>query len=250
MRKGFILFISILVIVAGAWYGQNLIRNQGVPNSGPISSSEEKPSGEEPVVPNDELKEQALIIARSQFVVKKQLPVSVIEQAKQKINDAVNLIEANYDYDAPWLELGGYRRLVGDYDGAIAAWKFLTVIRPNAFVPYHNLGDLYAFTFGDHAKGEMYFLTSLEVGPGNIQGYLSLVVLYKDSTILKKQSQIDDILLRGLENNNKNFNLLYELANYYKETGDRALAIKYFEEALSVNPGDKSISEELSKLRQ
>jgi tetratricopeptide (TPR) repeat protein len=256
MKKAIILSILVIFIVFGAWQGSKYFA-EPLADVNPLPTVEE-PATTTPETPavtkeepaEDPIKIKALAIARKPLVIKKALPEVTARMAKEKIAEAVQLIEQNYDYDAPWLELGGYRRLIGDYDGALAAWKFLTEIRPQAYVPYHNIGDLYVFILKDHIKGESYFLKSLEVGPGNIQGYLALALLYKDSQVLKKQSLIDDLLLEGLKNNPKNFVLLYALGEYYRDNGDKTSALKYFEEALGIHPESAEVAEEIRKLKK
>lgn len=250
MNKLVILSVLVVVIIFGAWSASQYFSSPTPIVEGPATTTPEIPAVTEEKPAEDPLKIKALAIAHQPLVIKKTLPEATVRLAKEKIAEAVQLIESNYDYDAPWLELGGYRRLLGDYDGAAAAWKFLIVIRPGAYVPYHNLGDLYAFILKDHIKGEGYFLKSLEVGPGNVQGYLALASLYRDSQILKKQSLTDDLLLEGLKNNAKNFTLLYALGEYYRDNSDKALALKYFEEALEVAPENAQVAEEIRKLKE
>ncbi len=247
--------ILVVIIVFGAWYGSLYFAKPLAENNPPsieeiaTSTPEETPPLAEVKPTEDPLQVKALAIVRSPLVIKKTLPESTLRLAKEKIAEAVSLIETSYDYDAPWLELGGYRRLLGDYDGAAAAWKFLIEIRPQAFVPYHNLGDLYAFILKDHVRGENYFLKSLEVGPGNIQGYLALAQLYKDSTTLKKQVLADDILLEGVKANPKDFTLFYALGEYYRDNADKASALKYFEDAQKISPENAMVADEIGKLK-
>ncbi len=249
MKKLLIFVLIILVLGGGGWYGQEYLKKKFFSEVQPIINPVvENPDLEAPVAESDPLKDQALRIAHKAVVINKVLLEATIRLAKEKIATAVQIIESNYDYDAPWLELGGYRKLIGDYDGAADAWKFLMVIRPQAFVPPHNLGDLYAFTLGDQKQGEQYFLKSLELNAQNIQAYLALATLYKDSTILNKQAQVDDILLRGISKNPGNFNLLVVLGEYYRDVGDKAMALKYFKDALTVNPGNAAVSDEIDRL--
>lgn len=260
--KKLLIAVGFAVILAGVWYGQKFLSSQNDlrPNletpavlestSTPVVVSDSKAPKDSAASNDAALKARALTIAHQPIIVKKSLAEATVILAKKKIGEAVAAIELNYDYDSPWLDLGAYRKLIGDYTGAIAAWEFLGVIRPNAYVSYHNLGDLYAFTLNNPQKGEQYFLKSLQVGPANIQGYLALAVLYHDSAVLGKADQVEKILLRGVAANAGNFSLLVNLAGYYRDNGQKDLALKYFEEALAADPQNQLVAEEIARLKK
>ncbi len=261
--KKLLIAVGFLVILAGAWYGQKFLTSQndlrpnpeapvvlGITGTTAVAINDGKVT-QNPAASNDAaLRAQALAVAHQPIMIKNQLAEATIVLAKKKIGEAISSIELNYDYDTPWLDLGAYRKLIGDYTGAIAAWEFLGTIRPNAYVSYHNLGDLYAFTLNDPQKGERYFLKSIQIGPGNIQGYLALASLYHDSAALGKADQVEKLLLAGVAANEGNFSLLVNLAGYYRDNNRKDLALKYFEKALAVDPQNQAVTGEIAKLKQ
>jgi tetratricopeptide (TPR) repeat protein len=161
----------------------------------------------------DLLKIEALEIASSPLTPSKNASAEMIAIAKEKIKSSIDLIKQDYNYDMPWLDLGSYRKLVGDYSGAISAWKFLMKIRPKDFIAPHNLGELYGFVLADYPQSEKYFLKSIENNKNNIQAYFSLAEIYAVPSF-GKTDQIEKILLRGLENNPKDANLEARLNSY------------------------------------
>jgi tetratricopeptide (TPR) repeat protein len=256
--KKLILWISFLALMVGAsWYAQDALRGYLAPADGGLSAEEPRPSiDDKPIVeapPKSEreiFQERALAIANRPTYINVNLSPAMEKLARDKIANAVNMIVDNFDYDVPWLELGGYRKIIGDYEGALQAWLFLSEIRPNSFVSFHNIGDLYAFTLKNYQKGEQYLLASLELNEGSTQGYLALANLYQNVPELGKADRVDDILLRGLKVDAVNPLLLTTLAGYYRDSGSRDLALAYFKKALTVLPGNESIRQEIAALEK
>src|SRR3989344_5838664 len=125
------------------------------------------------------------------------------KRAETKIKETSDLIRSDYDMIYAWYDLGAYRRVIGDFDGAAEAWTFGTLIRPKDFVSYHNLGDLYGFYIKNYPKSEENFLKSIQNNPQNVQAYLDLAVIY-ESVYKEKANQVENILLQGLKANTGN----------------------------------------------
>lgn len=100
------------------------------------------------------------------------------------------------DVDA-WIRIGFLKKFFNNYVGARDAWEYAKLVAPRHPVPYHNLGDLYGYFLRDLPKAEQNFLKAIEVEPNFPYLYLALVDFY-NSAYKQKQSQIDDILERGL----------------------------------------------------
>ncbi len=259
MKKIILAVFLVSIFGIGAWYAQEKFKElslndsrdtSGLINGAPtiVNPGDNQTS---PVIvksENELLQEEAIRLARRPIISVGGVSESSLANAKKKINNAVNMIEANYDYDAPWLELGAYRKLLGDNDGALEAWQFLSKIRPDAFVAYHNIGDLYAFTIRDYEQGEKYLLKSISVGPGNIQGYMALANLYAIPEF-GKQSETPKVLLKGIANNPEYSDLYLILGGYYRDSGDIANAILYFEKSLLLDPDNTRIREEINALK-
>ncbi|MDP3999642.1 MAG: tetratricopeptide repeat protein [bacterium] len=186
------------------------------------------------------------IIARP-IVVTASLPESSRQQAVAKIQELNESIKNYYDEVYQWYDLGAYRRLIGDYDGAIEAWTFGSILRPKDYIFDQNLGDLYAFYLKDYAKGERSFLQSIQKNPQNVSAYQQLAILYEFS--LKDIVRTENILLEGIRENSEVAVLKIELGKYYIRLGRKADAIKYFDEALALTPDNQELREELAALK-
>ncbi len=221
-RKKLIIFIPIFVIIIGfaGWY---IYRD--------FKGSKNPPISEE----NKEIGTPALNLVTSNVInvvnedeIKKQMPNldreivfqgNISEEQKARAVAEIKIItaslKADYDKLEDWLNLGIWRKTIGDYEGAAEAWKFATIIRPNEAVAFHNLGDLYSQYLPDFPKAEQYYLTAIE----------------KDTT-----------------HNPFFFIKLYEFYRYYYKKLD--LAEKTLLDAIKANPGEERLKTLLDDFRK
>ena len=174
------------------------------------------------------------------------------EEDKPKIEAEIKIIsqtlKENTDYHQGWLQLGILRKYIGDYEGAGEVWEYAAKIRQEDYVAYNNLGDLYHFYLKNFTKSESMIKKVIELKPDYVQAYKNLFELYTLS-YKEKEPLADDALILGISKNLKAYDLMITLAMYYKENGDKVGARKYFEEALKLNPPNKSaIEAELASL--
>ena len=145
-----------------------------------------------------------------------------------KINEIINRLKKNPNSLDDWISLGANRKLIGDIDGAIEAWKYANAIAPINIVPFNNLGNLYHYQKRDYIKAEEYFRKAIDVGSIYYSSpYLNLFDLY---TLSYKQEtdSAEKILLEGLEINPNDINILMILATYYRDNGNNERAVIYY----------------------
>lgn len=127
------------------------------------------------------------------------IPVGADPASVKKINEAVVLLKDNYNYLQAWLQLGNLRQGIRDYEGAIEAWKFATVLRPKSATAFLNLGDLYGWYLHDNAKAESYLLAGVAAEPNLVYPYYKTYEFYAD--VLKDSSKMRKILEDGIASN-------------------------------------------------
>lgn len=127
------------------------------------------------------------------------LPDQTKKLAREKIAYLVGELKANPDFFAAWLDLGLYRKLIGDFEGARETWEYAGVIRPLNFISFGNLGGLYAYDLKDPAKSEANFLKALENGPEEVQLYEKLYEVYR--FMIKNEDRARAILEKGIAAN-------------------------------------------------
>ena len=179
----------------------------------------ESPSLDRPVVISDSLSAEAQAI----------LTNNIEELTKQ--------LRASPDRVDLWLNLGTHRKIAGDYEGAIEAWKYVAETGSDSvnYVAYQNLGGIYMDFLKDYEAAEVNLRRVISINPSVLGAYQTLSnlyrYLYKTDTNLAEQ-----ILLEGLRNNPESIDLMITLAKYYKERGNMAKgditnAKKYYEQA-------------------
>lgn len=259
------LFIIALFVVGGGWLiwrdVNNSVSQLGVvatsTGAGPVGSTtvaqQTLTEGviEKPLTPNKALETRALAIVARPITVNAVVPEKILADMKQQITDITASIKKNYDNLEPWLRLGALRKGLDDFKGAAEAWEFAGVLRPSNAVSFQNLWYLHANFLVDYPKSEREYIQALKNDPTMVDAYLNLVDLYLYH-LTEFKSAIPDLLKSGIAANteiNKKMALTSRLAMYYKDAGDIANAIKYFEQVAQFLPNDAGVQEELAKLR-
>jgi tetratricopeptide (TPR) repeat protein len=253
MKKSLLTILLMLLIGIAAWYIQSDLRSsypidQLTDKNEPANLIEQPKEDIAAAPAQDSLKTQALKIISKPLLFKNNLSDKEKELFKKKNDELTGLIRQNYDYINAWHDLGSYRKLMGDYEGAIEAWNFIGLIRPKDYISYHNLGELYGFYLKDYEKAEQNFLKSINNNPANIDGYLQLVTVYEYG-YAEKAAEAENVLLLGIKSNPTDPNIKIALGEYYQKQNKISEAIKYFEEALKLNPANKMLEEEIKKLK-
>jgi len=119
------------------------------------------------------------------------------EKIRQRILDAAGSIDVNPDVLDPWLQLGLYKKVIGDFEGARDAWEYASLIRPQNVVSFKNLGELYWRYMPDFLKAETNLRIAIANEPKLIDSYITLSEVYRYS-YKEKADSADDILLEGL----------------------------------------------------
>ncbi|MBU2109622.1 hypothetical protein KKB71_01520, partial [Patescibacteria group bacterium] len=148
-----------------------------------------------------------------EIVVKADLPANTKSETIIDIQDIIQKLKEDYDNMQLWLQLGLLRKLLGDYDGAIEAWQFVNLIRPNNFVSFGNLGDIYSLYLSDKKKAEENYLKALENGPDQIYLYEKVYEFYRYT--IKDNAKVKEILKKGIDLNPNNSQYLQNLLNNF-----------------------------------
>lgn len=131
-----------------------------------------------------------------------------------KINEDISKLKADSDQLDLWIELGGLRKLVGDFEGAREAWEYANALSPTNYVSYSNLGALFSQDLKDNLSAEKNYLIAIKNGSNMPYVYYNVAEFY----------------------------------NLYVK--DKAKAIDILEKGLKVNPGDKTLENTLNILKQ
>lgn len=152
--------------------------------------------------------------------------------SKLKIEEISGKLTIDKNNLSLWVELGSYRKAIGDYEGARQAWEYVVAVSPTYIVPLINLGDLYQFYFKDNLKAEEYMKKVIALDKASVEGYFRLYNLYALS-YKEKIAEAPKVLLQGLAVNPKSVDLMILLAEHYRSLNDRANATIYYDKAIA-----------------
>jgi tetratricopeptide (TPR) repeat protein len=226
-KKNLIIFAAIFITIAGfsGWYiYRDLKKHPAVVTvvKHPVSNTNtnipvSNISSASPNTENtEEIKKQMPDLDREIIVKDSTLSEESKNRAILEIKKITEALKTDYDRREEWLNLGLWRKTIGDYEGAEEAWKFVTIIRPNDPVAYHNLGDLYSQYLPDFPKAEKYYLLAIEKDTSHQPFfYIKLYEFYR--YYLKKPDLAEKALLDGLKTNPGNEYLQKTLNDFRNE---------------------------------
>ncbi|MCE9541031.1 tetratricopeptide repeat protein [Candidatus Kaiserbacteria bacterium] len=164
-------------------------------------------------------------------------PADFTQEAQTLFNQQLAKTKAAIEADpsdvSAWFDLAIDYRMVGDYEGAVAIWKYISAKYPTEGISLHNLGEYYFHTAKDYPTAENYYRQSIKVAPHLEQNYLDLADMY--TYVYKQDTDATvNILKEGIANlvAPENVNLEIQLAAYYASKGDTADARTYYQQAL------------------
>lgn len=141
--------------------------------------------------------------------VKAELSEKTKKQALSEIKTLIETLKKDYNSFDAWIQLGLLRKLLGDYEGAREAWEFASFVRPESYIPFHNLGFLYWQYLKDFKKSEQNYLKAIGNEPKDIGAYEDLNNVYYFN--LADKNKAEEILIKGLKANPENAVLLIAL---------------------------------------
>ncbi len=209
-KKNFIILaiIFILVVGFGGWYIYRDLKEVAPP---PIASDTSSSGG----IYSEEIKKQMPDLDR-EIIIKEKLSEESENRAITEIKTISGKLKKDYDNREDWLNLGIWRKTIGDYEGAREAWEFVTLIRPNDPVAFHNLGDLYAQYIIDFSKAENNYLAAIARAPETTFYYVKLYEFYR--YFVRKPDSAENILIQGIKATNDP-DLKTILEDFRKEIG-------------------------------
>ncbi|MCX6702077.1 MAG: hypothetical protein NTX96_02715 [Candidatus Zambryskibacteria bacterium] len=114
----------------------------------------------------------------------------------QKVTDLQTQLKKDSNNFSNWINLGIYQKMAGDYNGAVISWQYAGKISPASYVPFGNLGDLYAHFLKDNVQAEMYYKEAISKGPMQAYLYIQLAEVYRD--VFKDLDKARAIISQGL----------------------------------------------------
>ncbi len=162
----------------------------------------------------------------------------------EKLNKVYVLLrehEKKYPY---WIEIGLIKKTLGDYTGAISAWRNAVSLSKRPVLAYGNLADLYFHYLRNYEKAEEYYQKALELNPRNFTYREGLADLYRYD-LKEKSHLVEEIMLEGAKQDpaNKIFYYAY-LVEFFTENKNAKKAQEYKDKIYKIDPKWKPYTEE------
>ncbi|OGF64744.1 hypothetical protein A2661_01515 [Candidatus Giovannonibacteria bacterium RIFCSPHIGHO2_01_FULL_45_24] len=199
MSKRNIVVVAVLAAAALGTAGFFIWRNINSPGGMPRSSTSDVESPKTSDVFPRDVKESDELETLARQALARKIP-SGNEAATKELKDMSLQLEREPNYLQGWLQVGILRKFLGDYDGASLAWQYASLIRPQEYIAFSNLGDLYHYYLKDFPKAEKYLRRAVDVKPDYVAGYKNLFDLYTLS-YKEKKNLAESVLLEGIKKN-------------------------------------------------
>jgi len=252
---GLVLVIAAMLGIGGFWFwggGSGSERERDYKKIEDILDSGENESGEisggqeeEDIVEIKwQLYEGQAVEEAGSDLIRAQFSDEVLENYKSELKYWSGKLKQDLTDVEGWMKVGQLKKIFDNYEGARDAWEYAKYLNPNQAAVYFNLGDLYGFYIHNREEAEINYLKALELAGKESSYYIAAADFYR--TFDNKKAE--EVMKRGLDKINNDFDLLVYAGAFYKSIGNKAEAVKFYERAFIINPENKEVKEEIERL--
>ena len=200
MKKEKLVFILICIIaVAGIFYvayqGFSKKNETATVNLKPINGENDKTK----LATTTQINKISVPNLSGPILFKDSVSTKTKEEITKKMKDLSEELGKDNDYFDGWIQLGLYRKNIGDYDGAQQAWEYAGLIRPENSLSFGNLGMLYGYYLKDNIMAEKSFIKATKNDKTLIYLYAQFASFYHE--VLKNDTKAKAILEQGIAAN-------------------------------------------------
>lgn len=159
-----------------------------------------------------------------------------LERVIGRLNEAyVYLREGNKPY-LRWIDIGLYKKVLGDYKGAENAWRNSVSLAANPGLAYGNLANLYFYNLKEFDKAEEYYLKAIEITPSAYTYREGLSDLYRYE-LKDKRSLVEEIMVEGSKQDSVNAIVYYAyLFDFFTAIENKEKAGEYAVKIKQIDP--------------
>lgn len=186
----------------------------------------------------------------SDFKVMTNLSEEQVNEYRLEYNELMDtLAQAPDDFDS-LMRLGMIKKYVGDYRGAEEVWVQVGERQPKNSTSFGNLADLYANYLKEYSKAEIAYQVAIKNSTGEplnmlyYRNYYDFARLY-----LKDNEKAEQIVLQAVEDNLESQDMYVLAGQFYRDSGNKTKALTYFQKALTFDPTDELVKQEIQKLK-
>ncbi|OGF93279.1 hypothetical protein A3G54_00845 [Candidatus Giovannonibacteria bacterium RIFCSPLOWO2_12_FULL_44_15] len=212
------LAVSILIMFAGGYFIWNdLTSKYASPMSNATSTGNNASSTQDiTIIPLPSGNQKPVPALPFPPEIKANLSEESRVMAINAIKEIIASIRENPNSESNWINLGLQRNFVGDFIGAKEAWEYASYLRPDDFIPQHNLGDLYTYSLNDYAKAEASYRKAIKLDPTQLIVYQKLYELYRFK--VKDNAKAIAVLEEGISKNPATSLWLEKILDEFKQS--------------------------------
>lgn len=206
-----VFFLLMLAIVGAGFYffGHSRTSDETDENKDVVAKREVQPGGTEDIFENDSV--AAIPNLDRPIIISPDIPEATEMLARTKIEEISSALKENNKLFSHWLDLGIYRKIIEDFEGAKEAWIYASALQPDDARPYNNLADLAIYYVHDNQAGEHYLLKAIEKSPDQLYYYNAAFEFYY--YVLKDEHRAKAMLEQGIAKNPNASKPLQDLLN-------------------------------------
>jgi len=186
----------------------------------------------------------------SDFKVMTNLSEEQVSKYRLEYNELMDtLAQAPDDFNS-LMRLGMIKKYIGDYRGTEAAWVRAGELQPKNSTSFGNLADLYANYLKEYDKAEIAYQVAIKNSTGEplnmlyYRNYYDFARLY-----LKDSKKAEQIVLQAVEDNLGSQDVYVLAGQFYRDSGNKTKALQYFQKALTFDPTDELLKQEIERLK-
>lgn len=143
-----------------------------------------------------------------------------------------------------WIAIGSLRQMLGDYNGAISAYRQSIVLQSNNVLGYRNMAEVYKNNLNDPEKAQEYYKLALENNAIDSEIYVSLALVQQYK--LNNPEEAEKTLLSGLTRVTDKRDILLRLITLYQTTNQSDKQTKAEELLKTLEQKDGEVLETIS----
>lgn len=136
-----------------------------------------------------------------------------------------------------WVAIGNLKTMLGDYQGALAAYQVSVTLQSNNIVAERNIAALYANQLADYEKAALHYRLAIANEVNNAELYANLVNI--EWKKFKDFKAAEATLIDGLNRTKNNYDLVYLAVDFYTATSQADKAAEYSKLLNTIKPATK-----------
>jgi len=232
--------IAVALIAGGFYYYVNYFTQPKLPIA------------EIPEVPTEDLKDPARIEKIVAFTVKSNSltaeQIAGVQESFIKLTDFFRQHQGEIISYETLMRMAALKQAVGDYEGARDIYLYVYQLDPNGYLVQGNLAALDTYELHNYAEAEkFYHLAITKAESGNLLSYYQgLIEVYK--TGFNDNEKAKAAIAEAIDRLPTSITMQITAAEFYKSIGDKKTAMKYYQNALAIDPTSEAAKVGLESL--